>query len=329
MSEAKKTPWLLILGGCGCLSLVALLVLGGVGFFLFKKTGSFLEDSGFSELLESDESGSTAKEKAAKKGKKSAKSGAKSKAKDPKKAQKDAIEPDRISAYADKALTKKEINDHYKFQEKWKKNAAYKKWVKEATAAQKMEEDRKSGKQKDSVASKLKTVNAGVKLIKSGEGLVKAYDQFIRDEGGYEKYYGRLVRIGGVVAASEAIVETHDDKKLKDPNSNAVAKQMIEERPEVAEQYKESLKEAQAGDKGGAMAAMTLFSHPGVSALARMPAGSFKVWSNLSSKERKELRESLQPEDDMSGWFGLFHINPGALIMMASMSEVEEAVKDN
>jgi hypothetical protein len=189
-----------------------------------------------------------------------------------------------------------------------------------------------------SVADKLRAVGASAKLMTAMSNVTQAFDEHIREFGGYEKYYGRLLRIGGVAAAAETIAKT--SKKFEDPNSDAVAEQILAQRPEVAEQYKKNVKEAREaiakaneaqksgnaapGAGMGAMAALgTIFQGPGTIALARMPEKSFETWAGLSPEVRKRVRESLRPKKEFGGWFGLFSVNPASLLVTASMAEFQ------
>lgn len=319
-------PWVKVLAGCGCLTLVGLIVLGVAGYFIYQKGSKMADENGIKDLMEAAES--------AKENGQSADGEGADVQRQARKRKEEALDPKKIRAYVQEPLTQSDIDAHFAFVEEWQKNPAYKNWVEQYKKMQEIDK-----KDDDSVTGQLKAVGQSVKWVNAAEKVMKAFDKQVRDEGGYEQYYGRMIRIGGVVAASQTIAKTN--KKLDDPNSDAVASQMLQERPEIAEQYKKNMKEAKkaiaeaekakkAGKKPdpSSMAAMgglmTVFQGPGTIALARMPDKSFQTWKGLAPAKRKRLRESLNDAIAPGPWFGLFAVNPAGLLMSTYMAEMNE-----
>ncbi|AWV89412.1 hypothetical protein [Bradymonas sediminis] len=335
--QKKKSglPCGLIAAGCGCLTLILLVALGVGGFFMYSTVSS--EVGGITELIETISDGPTgdaakkSKSQTTTRGKKGDK-GAVQEAKDEMEA---AISPEKIRSYMKTPLTKKDIREQQKFLSEWEKNPVQQEYVKSLENVEKLKKEQE-GKE-GSITGNLRNVNAGAKILNSMNKVTTAFDEHIRKSGGYEKYYSRVIRIGGVVAASQTVVGAN--KKLKDPDSDAVAKQMLKERPEIANEYRKNFEDAkkeiaQAKKSGtesagaGAAALMSLAQGPGTVALARMPEQSFKTWAALSTKERKAVRDSMQPKAGYGGWFGLFSVNPAALLVSATMSELQELSED-
>lgn len=329
-------PWGKVLAGCGCLTLFALICAGGVIVYLVKAGSDFAKETGLSdivELVEEAEEGSGGSGGPAGAFGGDGASNAEIKAQ-ARKRKEEALDGTKIREYVKKPLTQKDIDEHHEFVEEWKADPAYKNWVEQ------FEKMKELNKQKDdSVAGGLKAIGQSAKWMNAANKVMEAFDKKVREDGGYAEYYGRLIRIGGVVTASETI--TKANKKLDDPDSDAVAEQMIKERPEIAKQYKKNLAEAKkaveeaekrkkAGKqpRPGDMAAfgglMTIMQGPGTVALARMPEESFETWQELSSKDRKRLRESLDGSIAPGPYFGLFAVQPAHLIMAAYMAELEE-----
>lgn len=327
--------------GCGCLTLI---LLGAValGAFFFVRSdastadpdnaqggifGIFGEEGGIVDMIAAG-----AKE-AAKEGDKKSPAPKKKQKNAEQKARaqmKEALSPEKIRAYLAQPLTPKDINAHQKFMRGWAKDPAQIEYIKQSKAVEKLTQDSK-GKE-GSVAQSLKAVNASAKAMKSMQQVTEAFDKYIRKNGGYEEYYGRLLRIGGVVAAAQTVKDAN--KKFKDPDSDAVAKQMLKERPEVAKEYRKNFEEAKqaiakarkSGAKNsnaGMGALMAMGQGPGTVALARMPEKSFKTWEALSVSQRKALRESLAQKDGFGGWFSLFAVNPAGLLVSATIAELD------
>lgn len=329
----KKTPWGLILGGCAVVMLL-LLVGGGVAaWFVYKKASQFADESGVGDLIEAARSADEGSGKSKSRKGSSASKGEPVDAEEAaRNAQEAALEMSRVRAYIQDPLTRKDVDDYFKFKAKWEKDPAFRDWKAQSKKLKDLGEASNSNK-KESLAKQLKTAGAVAKWATDGNRMVAAYDKFIQKEGGYEKYYSRQVRIGGVVAAAEAVAKSNEGDN--DPNSAAVARQMLKERPEIAKQYKEGVKEAKAAQKkaansdeagsGAFMMMASLMQSPGTVALARMPEQSFKTWAALSDKQRKDLRDSMTPkEDEFGGWYTYFSANPAILLMTMMSAEMEE-----
>jgi hypothetical protein len=320
-------PWGKVLAGCGCVSLLGIIAIAVVVYFVVDAGSKFAKETGITDIVEmaekADETGASSGDGSKKRIEQQAR-----------KRKEEALDPKKIRAYVDAPLTKKDIREHHAFNKKWENSSAHKNWVVQFEKMKELDKEKD-----DSVAGGLKAVGQSAKWLNSVHDVMEAFDKQVRDSGGYEKYYGRMMRIGGVVAASDTI--TKANKKLKDPDSDAVAKRMIKERPEIAKQYKKNFAEAKkaiaeaekrkkAGKepKRGDMAAFagmaTIMQGPGTVALARMPEASFETWKKLSAKERKKLRDSLTASIAPGHWFGLFAVNPAGLLMTSYMAEMEE-----
>ncbi|QDG49758.1 hypothetical protein FIV42_03100 [Persicimonas caeni] len=337
-------PWGKVLAGCGCLTVLLMFCAGGAVFFMIQKGSEFAEENGLkdiAEMIEEMEGGSGSSGSGGPLGGAESGNGEGSAdiQREARQRKEDALDVEKIRAYINEPLTKKDIREHHEFVEEWKSDPAYKNWVEQF---EKMKELNK--KKDESVTGNLKAIGQSAKWMNAAKTVMEAFDKKVREEeGGYEKYYGRLMRIGGVVAASDTI--TKSNRKLKDANSDAVAKRMLEERPEIAKQYKKNLAEAKKavaeaekrkkagqepnpGDMAALGGLMTIMQGPGTVALARMPEGSFETWKKLSPEERKKLRESLTDSIAPGPYFGLFAVNPAGLIMTAYMAELDELKPD-
>lgn len=341
----KKAPWGMILGGCAVLMVLLMICGGGASWFVLKKASKFADESGVGDLIEAAKSAEEASggAKGSKRGKagKGGKAGAADEAgavdaEEAARAQREAaLEWTQVRAYIQQPLTKKDIDDYFKFKAKWEKDPAFRDWSAQTRKLKDLGEASNSRK-KDSLADQLKTVSATAKWASDANRMVAAFDEFIRKEGGYEKYYSRQVRVGALIAAADTAAQHTEG--AGDPDSAAVAKQMLKERPEIARQYQDSIKEAKAAQKkakkaanpeeanvGALMMMASLLQSPGTVALARMPEQSFKTWAALSDKERKALRESTRSSDDeFGGWYIYFAANPSLLLMTMVTAEMEE-----
>jgi hypothetical protein len=337
-SSGGGFPWGKVLAGCGCLTLVVLLAGGGIAYFAWSKAkdeyDKAKDEGGAVSLLEqladegsSGESGSSGSSASGGKDKVNAKKKARE-------AREDALTHEKLRTYIREPLTMSDVDAYQEFVEEWRDNKAYKNWEKQWKALQ----DRSKDKDKDSMVGQLKTANQTAKTMQAVQQVWKAYDEHVREHGGYEEHYGRMTRIGGLMAAADAVAKEH---KIDDANSDKVAAQMLEQRPEVAEQYEKNVKDAreaaakarESGNKDAQQMAamqgiMTLASNPGAVAMARMPEKSFETWDKLSPSERKELRESMKTAIAPGPYFGMaFGGNPGSLLVAAYMSELKEITK--
>ncbi len=319
-------PWGKVAIGCGCLTLLAIVVMGVGGYFLWRKGSEIAKKSGVKDIVQ-----------AAKEAQDDSASGGSGDDADIKaearKRKQEALDAKKIREYVRKPLTRKDVDAYFDFVHKWQNNPAYKNWVVEFKKMKDLDK-----KNDDSVTGQLQAVGQTAKWMSAADKVMKAFDKQVRDSGGYQQYYGRVIRVGGVVAAADRITKTN--KKLKDANADAVADEMLTERPKIAKQYaknmkqaKEALAEAKKAQKAGKqpdpsnMAAlgglMSVFQGPGTIALARMPEQSFQTWKSLSPKERKRLRDSLTDSIAPGPWFGLFAVNPAALVMSSYMAEMD------
>ncbi|MFU8804996.1 MAG: hypothetical protein ACNA8W_14380 [Bradymonadaceae bacterium] len=304
---AKGFPWGKVLAGCGCLSFVALIVVGVVGFFAWKAGSEAMDDLkddfGFiSEMQETGKSQGASKSSSKTSGKKGERS--------PTERSSDALDAEKVRAYLQKPLTRAEVREFNKFVESWKKDPAYVRWEKETKG---LEEFGKKNKGKEtSVAEQLRGVRQGARTMTAMTELIQAFDEHVQKNGGYEKHYSSTLRISGLHVASETVAKQH---KNKNQHSDEVSKLMIKERPEIAKEYQGALKDAREAsaraknkdskDMAAYQAMMAMMGGgPGTIALARMPAQTFNTWDGLSEAQRKELSENLTTAFGAASWFG-------------------------
>ncbi|MBA2663862.1 MAG: hypothetical protein H0U74_16355 [Bradymonadaceae bacterium] len=328
----KKFPLGLVLGGCGCLSLIGLTAAAVVGYFAYEKGSAFVnevsQDFGVSSPTQSGQGAPAASGTSKAEGSKggivgSAESHAKAV-----KENADALDAAKIRAYLDKPLTKADIQAFHKSAEAWQKNPAYIKWEKQNEALKSL-----NTKNDESVAGKLRAAREVGKTYTAMHELAAAFDEHLKKQGGYEKHYANTIRIAGVVAATETMAKQH---KLKDKHADEAIKLVLKEQPAIAKEYKETIAEAQktaAANKNdpnnpAAMQALMAISAsgPGGVAMARMPAQSFRTWESLSAVERKQAETNLSFAMGASSWLGEA-INPSMLLPMAMMSELQEFSK--
>ncbi len=328
-SSGGGFPWGKVLAGCGCLTLLGVIALGVGGYFLFGAASDAAEESGVAAIFEEAKAHKeAAEENSGKSGKANADI-----EREARKAKDDALDHEKVRAYLREPFTKKDVREHQAFVDQWHEHPAYKNWVEQYEKMKEVSEEND-----ESVSGKLRAAGQASKWIRSARDVMEAFDEYVRDNGGYEEYYARLVRIGGVITASDTM--TKSNKKLDDANSDAVAKQMLTERPEIAREYAKNMKEAKKaakrakeakaegkkpspGDQAALAGMMGMFQGPGTVALARMPEKSFKTWQSLSEAERKQLRESLDGSIAPGPWFGLYQLNSTALVMAAYAAEFQ------
>lgn len=323
--------------GCGCLSIILLLFAAVGGFFVFSSpsdSGGGAEENGILSGVfgGGDDSGggilggdggiiSTIASSATGTKQKKLERQMEAKKKSIKEME-EATSATKIRSYLEKPLSKDDLEKHLKFVSDWETNPVRKKFKGRMKGLDKLNGDEKS------VANQLKVANASTKMATAAMDLAEAYNKHILKHGGYEAYSGRIVRIGGVIAASNRIKSTH--KKLKDADSDAVSKQMLTERAEVASEYKKLMKEAKksaAGNSKAGLGALAMMGRtPGTIALARMPQASFKIWDRLPVKQRKKIRESISPEKSILGGgfaFGMGSVNPSVMMLKLSAAETQ------
>ncbi len=315
----KKFPWLWVLGGCGCLTVVLLGVLVVGGFFVVRT-----QAESWNEVVSSfgsGPSGDSASDSApgsAKKSESASKGSAQSKSS--KGSSKDALDQAKVRAYMTKPLTKAEVNAFHKSSDTWKKNKAYVEYEKNLEEMKKLD-----GNKNKSTVEQMRAIRNVGKLTTSLAQLAEAFDEHIGKQGGYEEHYSRVLRIAGAIAATEMMAKQH---KLEDKHSDEAIALVLKEQPEIAAEYKKGLDEAKkaaaANNEVGMETYLAVMSGgPGAVAMARMPASTFKTWQSLSPAERKKAEEDLQHSLGFSGYIGLA-INPAALFQMAMMSEFNE-----
>lgn len=316
----KKFPWMIVLGGCGCLTVLMLIVVGVGGyFFLVEAKSTFSElAEGAETALQVDDRGAGSDSKASSKSGSASKSGGKdSKHVDSKS---NALESAKIREYMVKPLTKAEINDFHKSAAAWKKNKVFVEYESNLAELEKL--DKKENK---SAVEQMRAVRNVGKAATSIAKLSTAFDEHVKEYGGYEAHFSRILRISGAVAATEMMAKQH---KLEDKHSDEAIKLVLKEQPEIAAEYKKGIEEAKEaagkGEDGNIGAYMAVMSGgPGAIAMARMPAATFKTWQSLSPAERKKAEEDLTSALGVSSYLGL-GIHPVMLFQGAMMSELNE-----
>lgn len=324
-------PWGKILIGCGCLSLIGIAVAVGLGFFVYSAGSDWVEEQkkavGVPDLptTDGDETGSAGSDQVASADAKQ----------DFIKKKEQALDPAKIRGYLARPLTKTDIREYTEFVEEWQDDPAYENYVEQWKAMEEM------GKKKDdSTIGKLQQVRQLGKSMTAVRDVIEAYDAHVKEHGGYQKHYGRMMRIGGAVAAADLIAKDH---KIKDADSDRVAKLILKDRPKIKAEYEKNIAEARkaakeaqrrkaAGKDPQDMAGMHAMlavgqGGPGLIALARMPEASFQTWEDLSESERKELRETLKTGVAPGPWFMFTNVNAAQVIGLAYVAELEEFQK--
>jgi hypothetical protein len=329
-SDSKGLPWGKLILGCGCLGLIVLMCGGGVAAYML--VGKAADESGVGDIVAmatgSKSPMGSSRDNSAE---------AKEIRKEAKKRKEAALQPGKVRGYLKEPITKKDLREHFDFVERWQEDPTYKKWVEEFEGFKEISE-----KNDDSISGQMRAVRQVGKTGRAASDVMEAFDEFVRDDGSYEDYYGRLTRIGGLLLASQAITES--EKKLDDPDSDAVAKKMLAERPKVIEEYEKNIEEAkkavaEAEQRGGGnkrsdpreMAAraslMGMAQGPATIAFVRMPEESFEMWADLSPDKRKEVRDLYKEGVAPGSHFGVFAVDHVALLLTAYASEIEEFEK--
>ncbi len=319
-ANKKKFPWMIALGGCGCLTVLLLIVAGVIGYFAVGQA-----KSRFSELSEGyDITATSDGDEVSSGSKKSSKSdsGSKSSRKDSKNADSktNALEPAKIRAYLDKPLTKADIDAFHKSADAWKKNKTfveYEKNIEEMTVLEK--------KKEKSTVEQMRLVRNVSKMATWLPKLTTEFDEHLKKHGGAEEHFSRVLRISGVIAATDKMAKQH---KIEDKNSDEAIKMVLKEQPEIAAEYQEGVKEAKAAAARGEEATMEAYvaissGGPGALAMSRMPAASFKTWQSLSPAARKKAEDDMQTSLGVTSFIGI-GLHPVLLFQTAFAAEFEE-----
>lgn len=327
-SGSGGLPWGKILAGCGCLSVLAIAVIGVGGFFLYKGASEKADEAGVTDLVEafSEEGTGGGADIDPEEAKKIRQEARESKER--------ALDEERMREYLREPLTKRDVRRHMKFVEGWRDHPQNERWREQYKKAEKLEEE-----DSDSLSGAVKATGTIAKLGRMAAEVMEAFDAYVQEEGGYEDYYGRMIRIAAVHLAAQAVADA--DSELDDAYSDETAEAMLEERSKVREEYQNNIDEAreaiqeakkreESGQQGAegtdpaAMAAMSgIFQNPGTVALARAPKESFETWQAMSPEERKELRKVLEGSIAPGQWFDFYALNTTGVLMTAYAAEIE------
>jgi hypothetical protein len=204
-----------------------------------------------------------------------------------------AQESPKILAYAHEPMTEKDVEATLQFVKAWRANAINQRF---RQAWQDMQD---LNKKDDSTAGEMRKTRTITKAMAATDEIEEAFDALIAISGGPERHYARTTRVGAVVAAAEQIAKT---AKAGDPQSDRVAELMLEQRGDIAKEFRLAIEEWREAKKRGddnAPIVTALVQGPGAVALALMPEASFQAWRKLTEVQRQELRlvvnESVTP----------------------------------
>lgn len=339
-SGGSGLPWGKLLLGCGCLTVMMALAGVGLAWWLFSSAKESLEESGQGGLLAEIQelaAGASGGEGgvAADRDESSRAEELDGRKVDPReaatKARKDALSQENLLAYIREPLTMGDVKAYEAFMKTWRADPDYQRWEEQWKAMRNRE---KSKEDKDSMVGQLKAVRETTKTMSAMRAVWKAYDEHVREHGGYEAHLGRLTRIGGVAAAADRVAR---QEKTKDANADAVAEAMLRERPGVVAEYEKNIAEARAqaaeaeqGDpaqQGAFLGLVSLAQDPGTLALARMPEESFETWEKLGESRRAKLRDYMKGGLASGSYFTALAGNPAVLLVGAYMAEIQDIVK--
>jgi hypothetical protein len=184
--------------------------------------------------------------------------------------------------------------------------------------------DDKKGEKK-SVLDKLGEARGALDTYSGMRDVVLVFDGEVKNLGGYQAYYGRLLRVAGLVVAAKKHAVGGD------PASDATAKALLEKQPEMAAESKKALAElekvAKSNDPaalGSKQTAMATFMKPDSIALGTFPKASFENWSKLGAKKRAELIELHERKTGAWGFFAASNLTRGdALVVFSGMHQLE------
>lgn len=290
-----------VLIGCGCLSLLAMVIVAvaifGGGFFLYQKA----EESGVTEVVKNlddtlegakKDGGKSIKKKALDKGKKEMN-----------------IDGEQLLEWPGMPLTKKDVDQHVAFMKRWEGSN----FVKEARANQAtLQELSKKKKSEKGALDNLRELNAAKNAVMNTAKAYEEIEKIAPKYGGFNEVMRRYFQVMAIAGAASGVTEKQDVEAL---SSDATAKKMLSEHKEWAEQYRiwtkvnqeyyrvmissqsdpqlmEKLSkdpDFQQSSEDQKRLSSIQRENPGALVLGKLPEQSVKTWSALSPKQRQDL----------------------------------------
>ncbi len=323
MAEAKKTIFW-VLGGCGCLTVLAAALIIGLVSAGVVAADKALEEAGLGDLAEVGEAldGLDKMRKDGSRGGDSKGGGSKELQETTRKLDKDSVDPARLARELKKPLTKNEVTNYAETIEQIQASRAYKNVVEE------FEGMREVGKKKDSEKSALdtmKTAKGAMAAYGSLREVVELFNEQIEQRGGYETYYSRIAKVSGVVVAAQKHAVDGD------PSSDATAKKLLELSEEKRQQFVEIDAALDAEAKNGkiddperarkVMKQLTVLRDPTEVALGRLPRETFEEWADLPKSLRARAIEAHSPDGKLNDFMMMTGITRGEALLVFAEHE--------
>lgn len=297
--EKSGPPVAKVLLGCGCLAIllggVALAAIAGLGLFASKKV--------YDENKEAIHDSA----KALKDLKRAANRAQESNKDNEQASQAPSIEAKDMMAWVSGPLKPDQARAHLKFMTAWEGSASVKAFKESAKKLQAQPSDQEAG-----AADKLRAISQGVSLYSNLSEATQEFDALSKAYGGVDAV---MMRTFVAIALTSAARDLSEQKKLKDPASDKVAKLMLSEQAkhkalfdQLLEGQRQRLALAKVMSEGGDQTKLEALTKqleassaknkeaselvgtaPGLLLLGRLDEVSLKTWAALSSDERKAL----------------------------------------
>ncbi len=142
-----------------------------------------------------------------------------------------------------------------------------------------------------SVVEQVRAVFAIWKVTASVHELGTYYIEAIEQRGTIGEHYGRLVRLGAVVAAAHEVSTDHRFENPGDPSSEEVAELLYREHERVLEAYGSKLEHLRGGEE--TFRSLAESGELGAYAVAVLPRESYQPWFERGEEGREELVETF------------------------------------
>ena len=286
--------WGMVALGCGCLGLVVLLGVGGVGMYWYMQTSDATKDSRVAKALrgesvdEGDDEGDEQKRDWDEFGRS-----------DELMTPPNLMIKDRVPRALRDPLTKKDVDEFLAFIAKWRKHPDHKKLLSLGTKARKNQnmppDDTLHGAsvavKKDRDIWKGEGAHLDHKVgRKHSIAVVEEFETF-------NNYFSRLAPITALAIGTEHVSKEHG---IDDPNSDEAAGKLLAIYNEIGPKLHEMQRLVEAGKNAEANKVLPkgkqleVVATPSLNAMRYAPKETYELWVELSADKRKELRHALR-----------------------------------
>ncbi len=317
MADTKKTI-LVGLAGCGCLVLAGLVILAAVAVMGVAAVDQTLEQNGLGGISEiKDTFDSLTPEPGEKEAQ--AKADAIREKLDP-----EGIDPKLLAEEATKPLTKEDVDNYLQMMKALEDSEA----MEQVNSG--FESLKKQGSKTESkdVLEQMRSAKGAIDTYSGASEVFKEFDRQVVERGGYNAYYGRLMRISGAIAAAEA-------NKSGEIWSDASAAKTLAAQPAARKEFEAAFaklekawSEKDAAKNQDAQVGISTLMAPDKIALARFPKTSFEYWKSLGADRRKELVDWHQRKDGAWALLSAGNLTRGdAMLVISEMKKLDRFKK--